>query len=249
MAIKSVFGSILGLLIVVLSTAGCSGSDHTADESSGEFFLQLAQAGSIEMSQGTGTLTLQGTSPNLIWVSDRPQRTTGDLSIESFASTWEQTGFGEDPPNAIVTSHTRDLAGVEPIVLELTDPSLDRAAETMTYSITAIDDPERSESRSIQDIALFIDSGGASIYLTVVKADGAPPTEILIFLECDCADPAQYDYLDGTTALSDLNVGYWTISATSPGYEPNSVGVDLTAADGPQDVSMLLCPSDSTGTC
>jgi hypothetical protein len=97
-------------------------------------FVQVFGAGELapkDGEEGAYTLTLsQGTGATLFF-SDRPDRLVGTWPTAAFI---ERLGFTpEDPPNAALVAQTAEGEAV--YVVELLAPTLDEAADTLTYDI------------------------------------------------------------------------------------------------------------------
>jgi hypothetical protein len=79
--------------------------------------------------EGLFVLVLEGAPAQTVYFSDRPARDVGLIATEEFLETFD---FTDDPPNAALVFATED-GGTDVIVVELTQPSYDAEAGTLTY--------------------------------------------------------------------------------------------------------------------
>lgn len=111
--------------------------DALADRS--EFlFVQSFAGGSIvpvDDASGHFTLTLDGTNPQTVYFSDRPERVFG---LTTTAAILDGLGFTpDDPPNAALLV-TTDTGEEDVLIIELLDPVWDEATATLTYTVQVL---------------------------------------------------------------------------------------------------------------
>jgi len=126
-------------------------------------FVQSSDGGTLTDTK----LTLSGLNAQTGWFSDRPYRRAGQITTAEFVALFFEEGansFAEDPPNADFTCES----GGEVVnqVVTLTEPVLDEAAETLTYTTafvpTAGDDDSSVGITCDADAHLFIDPAAAT---------------------------------------------------------------------------------------
>ncbi len=124
-------------------------------------FVQTADG----MAYADGVLTLKGMAPTTLLFSDRPDRVTGHLTSQDFFDSWTvgDDSFADTPPNAVLSIFTEN--GINDVVVELTDPTLD--GDQMSYTVDILDGnmPASGGANS-----LFIDRIGRP--MTPVSAAG-----------------------------------------------------------------------------
>jgi hypothetical protein len=114
-------------------------------------FVQTAQSITFK----DGVLTLHGAAPMTSFFSDRPQRLTGQIRNDHFATLWSEgrNSFKADPPNAAL-SVFNPAGRPTQAVLVLQNPRVDGARISYeTRVLKGAVPPEGSES------TLFIDGG------------------------------------------------------------------------------------------
>jgi hypothetical protein len=90
----------------------------------------------IEGADGVFKLVLSGGTGQTVYFADRPERQVGVAPTERVLAA---VGFDPaNPPNAGLVAQTDD--GERVIVVELTNPDLDEAAETLTYDVRPLAD-------------------------------------------------------------------------------------------------------------
>lgn len=102
-------------------------------------FVQTAQRGSFGPKPGEPgvyELTLENTSAQTIYFSDRPDRIVGTVPTDTFL---EALGFTPaDPPNAALVAQTDNGEGI--LVVELLNPRWDMDQGTLTYDVRVLND-------------------------------------------------------------------------------------------------------------
>ena len=150
-------------LVAALADRTVSCADGVAIEASGEtaasrLYVQDAAGGTLTET----TLVLSGVDESTPWFTDRPYREAGQMTTAEFVALFAEEGansFAENPPNADFTCES----GGEVVnqVVTLTDPVLDEAAATLTYTAALV--PSAGEGDSFSEITcdgdahLFID--------------------------------------------------------------------------------------------
>ena len=143
-------------------TATCA--EEVSIEAGGEaassrLYVQNADGGTLTET----TLTLTGVSLQTGWFTDRPYRDAGRMTTAAFVVLFSEeraNSFAENPPNADFTCES----GGEVVnkVLTLTEPVLDEATDTLTYTAVLVssghNDDYVAEVTCDADAHLFIDS-------------------------------------------------------------------------------------------
>lgn len=132
-------------------------------------FVQIANSGTIvEHDEGIYTLVLHEVSPQAIYFSDDPSRTTGHMATDEFVNLWngDELNFATTPHAAITTLNADE--GV--LIVELLNPSYDAETMTLEYVVQVVlDDVSEGLSHytdvtdtiipeSLENIAVFIDA-------------------------------------------------------------------------------------------
>ena len=97
-------------------------------------FVQTFESGTFQPKageEGIFELTLTGGGDQTLYFANRPARDVGTIPTDELMA---QLGFdAENAPNAAVVAQTAD--GEEVLVVELLNPRLDAAADTLTYDV------------------------------------------------------------------------------------------------------------------
>ena len=129
--------------------------DRLIDELEAEesMFVQTAQG----ITNGDGTLTLEGITPSTLYFSDRPQRIVGHMTTADFVALWGEgeNSFESDPPNAVLAFLEPGETTPEDAVIVITNPHLDNGR--LSYSIDVL---EGSVPAQTGPVTLFIDPFG-----------------------------------------------------------------------------------------
>ncbi|MCH2099523.1 MAG: hypothetical protein MK142_14155, partial [Pseudomonadales bacterium] len=157
-------------LVAALADRTVSCADGVAIEASGEtaasrLYVQDAAGGTLSET----TLVLSDVDESTPWFTDRPYREAGQMTTAEFVALFAEEGansFAENPPNADFTCES----GGEVVnqVVTLTDPVLDEAAGTLTYTAALV--PSAGEGDSFSEITcdgdahLFIDDDLMTAY-------------------------------------------------------------------------------------
>lgn len=120
--------------------------------------VMTAQGASI---QGH-TLTLNGTTQNVITFADRPVRAAGHLLTTDFLEEWTAPDgtFRKDPPNATVSVLDKDGNSASDAVVELTHPHL--AGDKLTFDVR------------VQEGSLTGADGPASVFVDMIGLPFTP---------------------------------------------------------------------------
>ncbi|XHH08676.1 MAG: hypothetical protein ACFCUE_14075 [Candidatus Bathyarchaeia archaeon] len=102
-------------------------------------FVQQAASGSLihDVGASTYTLTLNSVASQVQFFSDRPQRISGQSSIDIFVARWDSRGFDEEPPNAalvLIDAQSQE----DTVIVELTNPNYNSQTKTLQYTATII---------------------------------------------------------------------------------------------------------------
>ena len=152
-------------LVAALADRTVTCAEGVSIEAGGEtaasrLYVQDATGGTLTET----TLVLSGIDESTPWFTDRPYREAGQITTAEFVALFSEEGansFAEDPPNADFTCKS----GGEVVnqAVTLTDPVLDEAADTLTYTAelvpTAGDDDSFAGITCDADAHLFIDGG------------------------------------------------------------------------------------------
>ena len=131
-------------------------------------FVQNAKHATLSAVKGqanTYTLTLLDANPFVSYFSDRPNRVTGLMSVTDYIQKYWQTGsnsFAKDQPNASLEGVNVHLLGkdnVSDYTVELSNPVYNAKADSMTYTIHALNGSNALPNNASFDYsAVFIDN-------------------------------------------------------------------------------------------
>lgn len=134
-------------------------------------FLQNAQSGVLKSTptQGIYQLTLQGLQPYVTYFSDRPNRITGLMTIDTFLKEWQgnvKSGIKTVAPNVGIEGiklHAFSRNQEVSFIMVLSNPIYDKKSNTMTYTAHPLKAQGTTNKDNIElhDIALFIDDFGS----------------------------------------------------------------------------------------
>ncbi len=150
-------------LVAALADRTVTCAEGVATEAGGKaaasrLYVQDAIGGTLTET----TLVLSGIDESTPWFTDRPYREAGQITTAEFVALFSEEGansFAEDPPNADFTCKS----GGEVVnqVVTLTDPVLDEASDTLTYTTALVpaagDDDPFAGITCDGDANLFID--------------------------------------------------------------------------------------------
>ena len=175
-----------------LALAACGSSDNKSSSTQasasgaagGELFAQTSDSGTLTPIQGQSgvyDLTLSNAAPDVTQFTDRPVRKASTESLADFVASWDQRGFGQDPPNAALVLDQQPPAS-DTSVYELADPRLDKASGDVTYrathvegGTTALPQPDRNAATpaKFSQAHLFIDPGSTPTVDFFVQANSS----------------------------------------------------------------------------
>ncbi|MPY93708.1 MAG: hypothetical protein GEV08_11800 [Acidimicrobiia bacterium] len=128
-----------------------------ADGGAATWFFSLTAASGTS---GEGTLTLEGASPSVLALTDRPERGITRLPLADLVDGWADR-FGDDPPNAVLTvvvdgeEHSTGVA--------LSSPEYDAEADRLTFAAAPLPG-ETLPSWSFGLASVVIDSAALDDY-------------------------------------------------------------------------------------
>jgi len=145
-------------------------------------FIQNAVSGTmtpVEDVENRYLLTLNDVTPNTIYFSDRPERISGQVSMQEFLN---GLGFLEDnPPNAAIEM-LDDEGNADVLVVELFSPEYDVETGVLTYEVSILQDEHTgglahyNDSKSVEIVESF---DGVALFI-----DDCPDTDVM----CKCGD-------------------------------------------------------------
>lgn len=181
---------ITGVLAYLVSVLG--DDDDTQALAAGEvswLYSQTADAAElIDLGDGAYQLVMRDVDPQTIQFSDRPDRLVEIIDTTRLVHHWEEL-FATSAPNAVLVEH-EPSGETDSLVVVLTDPVYDMAAQTLSYGVEILADqfhPERLVALAdhharppvmMRYVSLFIDSvqdltGGSGIDPSTIGGDGA----------------------------------------------------------------------------
>jgi len=123
-------------LVLVAGLAGGWLLTTTIDQNSEPQWLLSHGSSSAVVAQGRSgetTLTLAEPDPTVLMFTDRPERNTATLDLDSLINQWSDA-FGDDPPNAALVD---DASGDALAVLTLSKPRRD--GDALTFTVLGLD--------------------------------------------------------------------------------------------------------------
>ena len=156
---KSLIAGV-GVLIFTVILAGVAVTAHNNNEPQPEWLMVMnAETGEFQPAGDTYTLTLEGVDAEMLAFTDRPEREAQTWDTSEFLDDWAN-GFGDDPPNAVVSAD-----GVR-VAVTLSDPRVGMSARddgavtpsagAVTFTATPLPGQEPPTSLITQP-TLFID--------------------------------------------------------------------------------------------
>lgn len=141
------FGFSLSNALLPVKVQAEPSSQTTTSEQVQLLFVQNALNGSYDGQR----ITLNGVGTT-IFFSDRPERVAGKVLTAEFISHWDKgsDNFQSNPPNATLSILTDK--GVSSVVVELTEPKLEK--NTLSYKVRVLQGKMPS---SFEEASLFID--------------------------------------------------------------------------------------------
>jgi hypothetical protein len=121
----------------------------TGSEPSEFMMIQSAREATFD----GGVLTLKAIGPSTLLFSDRPERSVGQMSYDSFVKSWGEgrDSLETDPPNAAFSALSRD-GEPQLAIVELTKPKLQ--GQDIAYEVKVLKGTVPPNARQV---ALFID--------------------------------------------------------------------------------------------
>jgi len=137
-------------------------------------FVQSFESGSLAPKDGEAgvfVLSLRGEHGRTIAFSDRLERLVASVPTDRFL---ESLGFTPDnPPNAALAVE-RSAGETDIIVVELTNPQYDAAAQTLTYDATVLDSYESERGLTFQEQPTVPDAAGTEFGMANLFIDDCP---------------------------------------------------------------------------
>ena len=147
-------------LVLVAGLAGGWLLTTTIDQNSEPQWLLSHGSSSAVVAQGRSgetTLTLAEPDPTVLMFTDRPERNTATLDLDSLINQWSDA-FGDDPPNAALVD---DASGDALAVLTLSEPR--RVGDALTFTVLGLDIQPGVEGTLNSGAHLFIDPPAARL--------------------------------------------------------------------------------------
>lgn len=146
---------LLFLLALNQSVALADSSSKSLSENEGLtfWFILAAQEGSLVNKGDTSTLSLSSPNKQITYISDRPNRITGNVSLKKLVEHWGtgNDNFADDHPNAILVHSGSE----ERIPLELLNVKLSESEDSVEFDVKALTDKNLSKGSGA---FLFIDA-------------------------------------------------------------------------------------------
>ena len=151
------------LLFATLSIGSHGATSSTTVAPVAVSYVQNAGAAQLLPSAGNlYTLRLSNVTPYVLYFSDRPNRTLGQMKNGVFLQKWQQgkNSFSSDAPNAelnglIVDKHHHTQ--FSSFVVELSAPHYDAKKGIFSYRAELLTEPENNRPILLQHPVLFID--------------------------------------------------------------------------------------------
>jgi hypothetical protein len=243
------FGVILvGVLGASLVATGCGGGDGGGSSGAGveaeSLFVETAESATFT----DGELRLGRVSPVTTTFSERPGRDSGSLSTAEFVERFGEL-FGDDPPNATVSSLERSKGE---FVVELSEPRYRADRRELIYTVRAIGGADADLPARVGPLSVFIDAGGAIAVIsgTVSIENGGPIPGATLLLDAVSSGGDETLAVagpDGTYSFDGVqDPGSYTLTATLPGLSSVTKPLNLSS-DGagglvPIEVDFTLRP-------
>ena len=159
-------------------------------------FVQNATSGTmlpVESKENIYLLTLNNVNPSTIYFSDRPERITGQVSMQEFL---DGLGFAEDnPPNAAIEIMNNE-GTADVLVVELFSPKYDTETKVLTYEVTILKDTT---------------TGGLAHYNEKKSVDVITSFDAVALFIDDCSDTTSMcgipQYSEGYKFIGNMKVG------------------------------------------
>jgi hypothetical protein len=144
----SQFAALACALVVALPLASNAGEKSGVSKKVEYLFVHNAK----DVSFADGKMTLEGISSTTVFFSDRPDRIAGHMTTKNFAKNWTKgdDSFELDNPNATLAIFSESVP--TDIVVELSNPVLEK--DSLTYDIKIL---EGKIPEATGECSLFID--------------------------------------------------------------------------------------------
>lgn len=154
----TLYKKLLGLLLVLVlnqsvALADSSSSSLSENEDLSFWFVLAAKEASLVSTEETSTLSLSFPNKQITYISDRPHRITGNVSLKKLVEHWGtgQDNFEEDHPNAVLVHSGSE----ERIPLELINVKLSESEDSLVFDVKALSGKKLSKGSGA---FLFIDA-------------------------------------------------------------------------------------------
>ncbi|MFN0065448.1 MAG: hypothetical protein ACKVOH_04345 [Chlamydiales bacterium] len=157
------------LLIPFIAILGCTANAIPQEKKQVEHLYVLhAREGKISSTNtGGGEITLFEVDPSVVFFTDPPAAKAGTLPLTRFVQAWEtRKKFDFSPPKASFVhigekekhsfSKMQDLSFTE-VPLNLSNPRYNATEKTLRFTIN--DFKPEMETKKLQEVTLFLDSG------------------------------------------------------------------------------------------
>lgn len=112
-----------------------------------------AESATSTPSSDSWIVTLNGVSPQIVFMDERPNRDAGLVSVNAVISQWKQLGFEDDPPNAFLSG-----ANLSPTPIEILDQPEYPAEDSVSFQANLLGSfAEGSLPTTIDSPVLVID--------------------------------------------------------------------------------------------
>jgi hypothetical protein len=102
-------------------------------------FMFVQTAEDLKVDPAAKTIRLVKVNPQTLYFSDRPQRIAGHLKMDEYLKEWTakagKDNFGANPPNAALSVYEAGQPDSTLVVVEITNPVVDKADLIYTYKI------------------------------------------------------------------------------------------------------------------
>lgn len=169
-------------------------------------FVQVAPSAYFEETgtEGVYTLYLNDVYPESYYLADAPDRFSFVYPVELFELAWPNL-FGDDPPNASMTSYT-DSGELKVQIVTLDHPDYDEGSNVLTYTATLLHG-KIENNQTLNSPTLFIDAAdsascedqmggkGFTKRVTIINACGK---KAWLYMTYPTVIPAQWDFWQKT---------------------------------------------------
>jgi hypothetical protein len=163
--------SVLLLISLVCGTAACSFASNQAAVSHQNttrrlVFIQTAPEAALSYNTSdphyTLTLRFASNTPQVLYLSDQPQRIAGSIALKQFLQAWNDhpNGFKKMPPQAVLLYRQFQAHGSHGIpmnILTLHNPTWHPKSHSLRYTVTANTQKHRIQTGNYRNITLLVD--------------------------------------------------------------------------------------------